>query len=116
MAEEDIIKGQEKMSKGQDKMSDILLKMKGIDEKRLVKIEQQNELFKERQATLDEQKAQLESLGLTATENKEFSQAQNKLTQQKTKFEAQQTQEINRKTFGEKVKDRAESFKNFEGN
>ena len=115
MAEEDIIKGQEKMSKGQDKMSDILLKMKGIDEKRLVKIEQQNELFKERQATLDEQKAQLESLGLTATENKEFSQAQNKLTQQKTKFEAQQTQEINRKTFGEKVKDRAESFKNFEG-
>tara|TARA_R110000737_G_scaffold46840_1_gene66612 strand:- start:1614 stop:3359 length:1746 start_codon:yes stop_codon:yes gene_type:complete len=115
MAEKDVIKGQEKMSKGQEKMSDILLKMKGIDEKRLAKIEQQNELFKERQTTLDEQKAQLESLGLTASENKEFSQAQNKLTQQKTKFEAQQTQEINRKTFGEKVKDRAGSIKNFEG-
>jgi len=115
MAEEDIIKGQEKMSKGQEKMSDILLKMKGIDEKRLAKIEQQNDLFKERQATLDEQKAQLESLGLTASENKEFSQAQNKLTQQKTKFESQQTQEINRQTFGEKLKDRKQLGDKFEG-
>lgn len=95
------------------KMNDILLKMKGVDEKRLDAIRDQVKVFEERELKLEEQKQAIESLGLKADQNIQLQKDFKQLELDRQAFDESQTQELGRRSVLERLQEKNTLVKNF---